>query len=161
MIHAGTEDLIKKYNMSSFSVQALSVERTLCEKIMGLVRFSHVENREMILSSKVRHIYDLHLMLKNEKISSFFNEDDFIRMIVKVGDDDFIGYKNNNEWLKDHPGSAAIFDSPEKVWQHIMDAYQGSFKQMVYGELPSESDLLDTLSKIGTRIKPIDWQVGR
>ncbi len=25
--------------------------------------------------------------------------------------------------------------------------------------LPAESDLLDTLSKIGTRINPIDWQV--
>jgi predicted nucleotidyltransferase component of viral defense system len=161
MLHAGTEDLIKKYNMSSFNVQALSVERTLCEKIISLVRFSHVVDREMILSSKVRHIYDLHLMLNNEKILSFFNGDDFIKMIVKVGEDDFIGYKNNNEWLKDHPVSAVIFDSPEKVWQHIMDAYQGSFKKMVYGELPSEFDLLDTLSKIGTRIKPIDWQVGR
>jgi hypothetical protein len=42
-----------------------------------------------------------------------------------------------------------------------MKAYQGSFKQMVYGELPSESDLLDTLGKISKRIKPIDWQVGR
>ena len=161
MIHAGTENLLEKHNMASFHVQALSVERTLCEKIMSLVRFSQVEDRDVILSSKVRHIYDLHLMLKNEKILSFFNEDDFIKMIVKVGEDDFIGYKNNNEWLKNHPGSAVIFDSPEKVWQHIMDAYQGSFKQMVYGELPSESDLLDTLGKIGTRIKPIDWQVGR
>ena len=161
MLHAGTEDLIKKYNMSSFNVQTLNVERTLCEKIMSLVRFSHVIDREVILSSKVRHIYDLHFMLKNKKISSFFNEDDFIKMIVKVGEDDFIGYKNNNEWLKDHPASAVIFDSPEKVWPHIMDAYHGSFKQMVYGELPSEPGLIDTLSKICTRIKSIDWQVGR
>ncbi|WP_024336174.1 nucleotidyl transferase AbiEii/AbiGii toxin family protein [Desulfotignum balticum] len=161
MIHAGTEDLIKKHNMAAFNVQALSVKRTLCEKIMSLVRFSQVENRDVILSSKVRHIYDLHLMLKNEEILSFFNENDFIKMLVKVGEDDFVGYKNNNEWLKNHPGSAIIFDSPEKVWPPIMKAYQGSFKQMVYGELPSESDLLDTLGKISKRIKPIDWQVGR
>jgi hypothetical protein len=100
-------------------------------------------------------------MLKNEEILSFFNENDFIKMLVKVGEDDFVGYKNNNEWLKNHPGSAIIFDSPEKVWPPIMKAYQGSFKQMVYGELPSESDLLDTLGKISKRIKPIDWQVGR
>jgi predicted nucleotidyltransferase component of viral defense system len=161
MIHAGTEDLLKKNNMASFNVQALGVERTLCEKIMSLVRFSQVEDHNLILSGKVRHIYDLHLMLKNEEILSFFNEDDFIKMIVKVGEDDFIGYKNNNEWLRNHPGSAVIFDSPKKVWPHIKDAYQGSFKQMVYGELPSESDLLDTLDKISTRIKPIDWHVGR
>lgn len=159
MIHAETEDLIEKYNMASFNVQALSVERTLCEKIMSLVRFSQVEDRDIILPSKGRHIYDLHLMLKNENILSFFNKNDFTKMIIKVGEDDFIGYKNNNAWLKHHPGSAVIFDSPEKVWPHIMDAYQTSFKQMVYGELPPESDLLDTLSKISNRIKPIDWHI--
>jgi predicted nucleotidyltransferase component of viral defense system len=160
MIHAETEDLIEKYNMASFNVQALSVERTLCEKIMSLVRFSQVEDRDIILPSKVRHIYDLHLMLKNENILSFFNKNDFTKMIIKVGEDDFIGYKNNNAWLKNHPGSAVIFDSPEKVWPHIMDAYQTSFKQMVYGELPPESDLLDTLGKISNRIKSIDWHIG-
>jgi len=81
-------------------------------------------------------------------------------MIVKVGEDDFIGYKNNNEWLKNHPGSAVIFDSFEKVWPHIADAYHRSFARMVYGDLPSESDLLETLSKISVRIKSIDWHVG-
>ena len=30
-------DLIKKHNMAAFNVQALSVKRTLCEKIMSLV----------------------------------------------------------------------------------------------------------------------------
>lgn len=41
-----------------------------------------------------------------------------------------------------------------------MDAYHNSFKQMVYGELPLESELLDTLGKIRTRIEPINWHVG-
>lgn len=91
---------------------------------------------------------------------SLFDADNFTKMMIKVGEDDFIGYKNNNEWLKNHPGSAPIFDRPEKVWQEIAAAYQGAFKQMVYGELPSESDLLETLEKIGKRIGPIDWQVG-
>ena len=160
MIHAGTEDLLEKYDMHSFKVQALSVERTLCEKIMSLVRFSQVEDRDVILPSKVRHIYDLHCMLKNEGILSFFNNDDFLKMIIKVGKDDFIGYKNNNEWLKNHPASAVIYHSPEKVWPHIMAAYQGSFSQMVYGEMPSGSELIDTIEKISTRIKLLDWHVG-
>ncbi len=160
MIQAGNEDLLEKYNMNAITVQALSVERTLCEKIMSLVRFSQVEDRDAILPGKVRHIYDLNLMLKNDDILSFFKKEEFLRMIVKVGEDDFVGYRNNNDWLKIHPGSAVIFDSPEKVWPYIMKAYQGSFRQMVYGELPPDSDLLDTLKKIGNRIKPMDWHVG-
>jgi len=94
-----------------------------------------------------------------QKISSYL-----LDFMIHAGTEDLIKKHNMaafNEWLKNHPGSAIIFDSPEKVWSHIMKAYQGSFKQMVYGELPSESDLLDTLGKISKRIKPIDWQVGR
>lgn len=161
MIHSGAEGLLKENNMASFSVQALSVERTLCEKIMSLVKFSHVDNRDVILPLKVRHIYDLHLMLQDKDIHSFFSRDDFIQMIVKVGEDDFIGYKNNNEWLKIHPGAAVIFDSPEEVWPKIIRAYQTSFNQMVYGELPAEADLLETMALISERIRPIDWSIGQ
>ncbi|MDX9965003.1 nucleotidyl transferase AbiEii/AbiGii toxin family protein [Desulfobacter postgatei] len=54
---AGQKALIKKYNLQSFKVQALSVERTFCEKILSLVRFSRVEDPFGALSNKIRHIY--------------------------------------------------------------------------------------------------------
>jgi hypothetical protein len=64
------------------------------------------------LSDKIRHIYDLDQMLKNESVISFFNSGNFSKMLQKVGEDDFISYKNNNAWLKDHPCSAIIFKDP-------------------------------------------------
>ncbi len=160
MIHTGTDDLLEEYEITSFDVQALCVERTLCEKIMSLVRFSQAKDRDLILPTKIRHIYDLHLMLQNEGILSFFQTDNFFKMMLKVGEDDYIGYKNNNEWLKMHPANAVIFHSPETVWPLMMNAYQGPFRQMVYGEMPTGADMLDTLYKINKRIKLIDWHVG-
>jgi predicted nucleotidyltransferase component of viral defense system len=158
--YIGIQNFLEKYEMTSFNVQALSVERTLCEKIMSLVRFSQVEDMDIVLPSKVRHIYDLHLMLENKEILSFFTDSNFTEMLIKVGEDDLIGYKNNNKWLKNHPASAVIFDPSEKLWANVMDAYHNSFKQMVYGELPSELELLNTLGKIKTRIEAINWHVG-
>jgi len=155
----GPKDLLEKYELSSFDVQALSVKRTFCEKIMSLVRFSLTGDPFENLPKKVRHIYDLHLMMKSEGILSFFNEDDFIEMLLKVGQDDFIGYRNNNEWLKNHPCSAIIFDAPEEIWPSIKSAYQTSFKHMVFGQLPDEADLLATLDKIKSRIQPIAWEI--
>ena len=153
------DSLIEEYGMEPFNVQALSVERTFCEKIMSLVRFSYTEDPITMLPNKVRHIYDLHLMLKNRDIFSFFNCDAFYKMLLKVGQDDFISFKNNNEWLKQHPSSAIIFQSPKEVWSPINKAYQRSFKRMVFGQLPNEADLLASLKKIGKRIQPINWQI--
>jgi hypothetical protein len=155
----GPKDLLEKYELFSFDVLALSVKRTFCEKIMSLVRFSLTGDPFEDLPKKVRHIYDLHLMMKNENILSFFNEDDFIEMLLKVGQDDFIGYRNNNEWLKQHPCSAIIFNAPEEIWPSIKRAYQTSFIHMVFGKLPDETDLLATLDKIKSRIQPIVWEI--
>jgi len=98
-------------------------------------------------------------MMKNKDILLFFNEEDFIEMLLKVGQDDFIGYRNNNEWLKKHPCSAIIFNAPEEIWPSIKRAYQTDFAHMVLGKLPDELDLLTTLNKIKSRIKPIVWEI--
>lgn len=155
----GPNDLLEKYELSSFDVQALSVKRTFCEKIMSLVRFSLTGDPFEDLPKKVRHIYDLHLMMKNEDILLFFNDADFIEMLLKVGQDDFIGYRNNNDWLKKHPCSAIIFNAPEDIWPSIKRAYQTDFAHMVLGKLPDESDLLATLDKIKSRMRPIVWEI--
>lgn len=65
---ASTEniDLITKYELEPFSVVALYRERTFCEKIISLVRFSYTENPIKDLVNKVRHTYDLHQLLKLE-----------------------------------------------------------------------------------------------
>jgi hypothetical protein len=80
-------------------------------------------------------------------------------MLQKVGSDDFISYRNNNLWLRDPPCNAIIFEKPEMAWNRIRNAYRTIFKDLVFGELPSESDLIITLQKIGRRMKNIDWKI--
>lgn len=80
-------------------------------------------------------------------------------MLQKVGEDDFISYKNNNTWLKDHPCSATIFNDPEMVWKRIRNTYKTIFKDLVIGDLPDENDLIVTLQKIENRIKVFDWKI--
>jgi len=156
---AGQKALIKKYNLQSFKVQALSVERTFCEKILSLVRFSRVEDPFGALSNKIRHIYDLDQILNNGSINTFFKTEDFSEMLQKVGEDDFISYKNNNAWLKEHPCSAIIFETPEIVWNNIRNTYKTIFKDLVIGDLPDENHLIETLQRIQNRMQTIDWRI--
>ncbi|MDT0687676.1 nucleotidyl transferase AbiEii/AbiGii toxin family protein [Autumnicola psychrophila] len=157
----GQEDLIAQYSLNPFTLQVLSTYRTFCEKIMSLVRFSRSETPIIDLRNKIRHIYDIHQMLKDEEIHQFFKSSEFNKMLVKVGEDDMIGYKNNNEWLAAHPATALIFDQPKDVWVQLSPEYKGNFRDLVTGNLPEEEALVETLRKVGGRLKAIEWKLNQ
>lgn len=150
-------DLIFEYGLDAFELQVLSKERTICEKIMSLARFSFMENPYENLANKIRHIYDIHMMLKNKEINSFFKSEQFDEMMMKVGNDDFISYKNNNEWLKTHPSEAIIFCNPEKTWENIKFVYRTKFRELVIGKLPREVELIESLKTVFNRLQQVKW----
>jgi hypothetical protein len=100
MNETGQKKLIDEYEMNPFDVNVLSTKRTICEKTMSLVRFSFSKNPIDDLNNKIRHIYDIHMLLKDTLIKEFFYSDEFDEMLQKVGNDDVFSFKNNNEWLK-------------------------------------------------------------
>ena len=153
------EKMIGEYKLQPFTVKVLSKERTLCEKIMSLVRFSQTEDPYTDLSNKIRHIYDVHMMLKNDTVLTFFNSIEFDKLLIQVGKDDVISYKNNNESLKKHPAGAIIFGQAQDTWDKIKTTYRNTFKDLVIGELPEESALVNTLLTIAQRLKKINWNI--
>lgn len=151
--------IIEQYKLQPFTVKVLSKERTLCEKVMSLVRFSYTQDPYTDLANKIRHIYDLHLMLKNEEVAAFFKSPDFETLLIRVGKDDIVSFKNNNAWLQNHPATAIIFSTPEDTWNKIKTTYRTSFKDLVLGNLPEESDLVITLGQIYNRLEQVKWDL--
>ncbi len=97
MEETGQLEIAEKYDMLPFEVQVLDARRTICEKIMSLVRFSYGDNPIQYLKDKIRHTYDINQLLKDPEINSFFNSDDFEDMFMSVARDDVESFKNNNE----------------------------------------------------------------
>lgn len=159
MEEATMKDIQDEYQMYPFQVQVLTVERTLCEKIMSIVRFSFTEDPYQDLAKKIRHVYDLNRMLTQEKIQSFLYGPEFETMLNLVGEDDVTSFKNNNQWLNNHPSSAVIFSKPKQTWELIRSAYLGSFADMVTAPLPPESDMIGTLTAIADRLGEVNWIV--
>ena len=153
------QDIIDKYNMMPFEILTLSPKRTLCEKIMSLVRFSQTEDAINDLKNKIRHIYDIHLILKNNNLNNFFFSNEFENMLVQVANDDIMSFKNNNNWLSNHPSSAIIFSDRTNIWKKIRSTYTGSFSELVFGELPLETDIFRTLETIALRLNSIEWTI--
>lgn len=149
------QELINEYNLNPFDVNVLTIERTMCEKIMSLVRFSHTKKPIENLNNKIRHVYDLCLLLKNEKIQKYFNSMAFEAMLNKVAEDDKKSFKSNSDWLSVHPKEALIFKDVENTWKQLSNTYFTTFRSLVYGEFPGEKAIVKCLSVISKRLKEI------
>lgn len=159
MIQSQRAELAKANGLLSFDVPTLAPTRTICEKIMSLVRFSHSVNPIEDLKKKIRHTYDLHQLLQHDEFSNFLNSSDFEHMLLKVAKDDMTSFKNNNSWLIHHPAEALLFKDPENTWGELKATYYGDFKSLVYGTMPVEKEIQDTLVNIQNRLKSIEWNI--
>ena len=141
MINNGQKEIAEANGLMPFYLMVLEPIRTICEKIMSLVRFSYGENPIEDLKKKIRHTYDLHQLLKQKEFSDFFNSPEFDKMLLKVANDDVASFRNNNQWLVHHPKDALIFSKLEEVWKELEPVYNGDFKNLVYGELPNSDNV--------------------
>lgn len=159
MANNGQAATAEEYGLIPFEAKVLDTTRTLCEKIMSLVRFSYTENPLEDLKKKVRHTYDLHKLLQHEKIQEFFNSPVFEVMMLKVANDDVVSFRNNNQWLVHHPSEALIFKDLESVWEELKPVYSSDFANLVYGVLPKDEEILQSLVVIQSRLRPITWTI--
>ena len=159
MMNNKQSDIAKENGLLPFDLLALEPIRTICEKIMSLVRFSYGENPMDDLKKKIRHSYDLHQLLKQDVFSKFFHSTAFDEMLLKVANDDVASFRNNNKWLNCHPSEALIFKDLENVWNELKTIYNGDFKNLVYGELPKEEAVLETLKMIRERMVNVQWTI--
>lgn len=159
MMNNGQVDLATEYQLLPFDVLVLEPTRTICEKIMSLVRFSYGENPRDDLKQKIRHAYDLHQLLQQNAFLTFFQGASFDELLLKVAKDDVASFKNNNGWLKHHPKEALIFRDLESVWTELRLVYSGDFKKLVYGTFPPEKAVFETLMMIKERLNHISWNI--
>jgi len=163
MLNNRQSDLARENDLLPFDLQVLAPSRTICEKIMSLVRFSYGENPVEDLKKKIRHTYDLHQLMSQEEYLNFFRSRDFEEMLLNVANDDVVSFRNNNEWLAFHPNEALIFKDLDNVWREMHTVYVGDFKNLVYGKFPDSESIFETLKMIQGRLEAISWtiKVGR
>jgi hypothetical protein len=157
MIDNGQDNIAIDNGLMPFDLLTLDPARTICEKIMSLVRFSYGVDAISGLKNKVRHTYDLHKLLSQTKYLNFMQSKDFEEMLLKVAKDDKASLKNNNAWLDYHPKDSLMFKDVEVVWNEMGKSYISDFRPLVYKNFPSESEILATLTLIQKRLKSVNW----
>ncbi len=153
LVEKGEAGLIAQYGLEGFSVNVLSVRRTLVEKMLGVIKDSHNEDPVAKLSDRIRHLYDICLILKHDEYRSFIASDDFKPLCDLCIEDEKAGFFERSDCFDKPLIDAPIF-SEFGNWRASLDAtYTGVFSDLVYGDLPAMSDIEEAFAFIKGNLK--------
>ena len=142
-------NLVAEFELHAFDVLVLHVERTLCEKIMGLVRAGYEDNATTEFRRRIRHFYDIVLILREPSYQAFVGSKAFAGMLDSVKDSDRQSMPNAEVWLDPPLVDAPVFANSAELWDTIKTEFYGSFKEMVYGDdMPRDAEVLEVIGTL-------------
>ncbi len=156
LVGVGRTDLVRHHELDPFSVRVLGVERTLCEKIMGLVRAGYEANPAREFRRRVRHFYDLAMIMRVSRYREFVAGDAFVKVMAEVRESDRDSMPGGGAWLSAPLAEATIAADRENLWREVRPEFRGRFRDMVHGDsLPDDAEVLACLAAIGSSLTKI------
>ena len=134
----GEEEDIKKFMLSSVTLNVLDIERTFIDKIMSVKRHAICGN----LDKKVRHIYDVVRLFKLEKIQTFLSNKEELKRLIQVTKETDSYYLEKREIPKEYnPKGAYNFNSwREQFSSEIRSRYETLHKDLLYTDEQQDFD---------------------
>ncbi len=140
-------DLIAHLDMVPFELNVLDKRRTMCEKVVSLLRFSFKEDSVVGLTSKVRHFYDLHFLMKDnvcrEYLDSSFSVE--LRDLVAHDKDEF---DRPPLWKTSDVSQSPLLTSFSEMWKRIAPVYQSEVGALSFGELPKPEEVAQSMDSL-------------
>jgi len=153
LIKSDQDNVIDEFKLEPFPILTLAMERTFIEKFCTLVKFSSQPDRDGTLSidrlkNGVRHIYDLHLLLKEDRIQTFINGEskvdglefeEFIQRVLKNDLEGMRGEEGYNHYMNSNFTDCILFLDISKAWKELQPVYEGNFKRLLFQSNPGPS----------------------
>ena len=142
----GQSDLINRFGLQNFSINALSVKRTLVEKILGVIKDSYHDDPAVKLANRIRHLYDICLILRAEEYQAFIRSDGFSPLCIQCIKDESTGAFEYSDCLAKPLADAPLFSEFESWRPSLESTYKGIFSDLVYGDLPDMDEIVSALT---------------
>lgn len=144
---------IATFELDFVEIQVLGLERTYVEKLLGLIRHSHLGTQSV--REKIRHLYDLARLEPCTEIQTFkSNPLRFKEIVGAVKEADQASSEFSGNWLEMPFSSAPLFTDPE-IKTAMKEAYQSPSLQSLIWEpnkTPSFKEAWDLLMQQSTRL---------
>lgn len=141
---------IVDFDLQPFQVNVLDMKRTFAEKVSAIARASFDDVTHGQLKNKIRHLYDLAMLLRHKPMQEFISGTDFKKVHEQVRKDDLeVSEGQANHAEKDFR-EAPIYKNPKDVIEHLRPTYEGQFASLVYkqADMPSLAEITKAIQAI-------------
>lgn len=155
------ESLITEYELESFEIKVLGLQRTFVEKVLSLARLSiNDDSSYEELNSKIRHFYDVFKLYQVKDISDFVNSKKFKDVLESAIKDDLSNPEFKKSWINCKLREVKLFKKMNNVFRAIENTYNNQFKNLLYFDEDVKLDNIEECFKeIHSRIPEIDINV--
>lgn len=150
----GLQDAIISYDMCPFELNVLDKRRTMCEKIVSLLRFSFSDNPIEGLSSKIRHFYDLYFMSLDEECKEYL-KNAFPSNLIELIAHDKAEFDRPSLWKDADLITSVLFTSFDETWQKLATTYKSELGRLTYGALPPSEVIATSIRPLMEYVKSI------
>ncbi|MBC8265448.1 MAG: nucleotidyl transferase AbiEii/AbiGii toxin family protein [Flavobacteriales bacterium] len=142
------DEYINKFQLQPFSINVLSKEQTLQEKLASLIRFSFSEDYISGISSKIRHFYDLYFLMQDDDCIRFVESDRFKDSFHQLVTHDKLIFDEPNNWdQKDLNNSPLLIDF-DGCWKKLKKKYENELSTLAYRKIPTEQEISNSFKKL-------------
>lgn len=141
------EGLIAQLDMAPFELNVLDKRRTMCEKVVSLLRFSFEEDPMAGLTSKVRHFYDLHFLMKDKECHEYLDSS-FPVEIRELVAHDKAEFDRPPLWKTSDVLQSPLLTSFSEMWKRIAPVYQSEVGALSFGELPKPEEVSQSMDSL-------------
>lgn len=153
LIEQGQSELISQYGLEGFTVNVLAVRRTLVEKMLGVIKDSYHEDPAATLSGRIRHLYDICMILREEEHKAFVRGGNFKPLYKKCIEDEKAGFFKYSGCLEKPLAKAPLFSDFENWRVSLESTYNGIFSELVHGPLPDMNEIKQSLQFLYEHLK--------
>lgn len=141
------EGLIAQLDMAPFELNVLDKRRTMCEKVVSLLRFSFEEDPMAGLTSKVRHFYDLHFLMKDKECHEYLDSSFPVELRELVAHDK-AEFDRPPLWKTSDVLQSPLLTSFSEMWKRIAPVYQSEVGALSFGELPKPEEVSQSMDSL-------------
>ena len=126
------------------------------EKILAIIRASYSKNPLEQLKNKIRHIYDIYMILQNTEMKLFLENQEFFTLLTATQADDAKNSEFQGDWTKEKLSDSLIFGNIDTVWEELSFTYHNKFPSLVYGNVPNQEEIKKVLKTVSFWLKKYD-----
>lgn len=154
MEQRGLDSMIEELDMKPFELNVLDKRRTLCEKVVSLIRFSFEDDAIAGVASKIRHFYDLYYLMRDMECAEYYKTcfaKDLIALIAHDKDE----FDRPPKWKEADILTSPLFIDFGLLWKKVSGIYNTEIGALSYGTIPTSDEILESLSRLFNEVKKI------